>query len=147
MKGLETVTEKNSFKNLIARGKRCIVLFSGFYEWKTDNKIKQPHYVYLTNHEDNGIVKGAVDENQNSTDAKEEITSTEQEFNEDKTSVMKIAGLYDDWKDSQGRLKRTYTTLTCSSCTGFQWLHSRQPVFLTEKLADEWLDPEVISFV
>jgi putative SOS response-associated peptidase YedK len=137
------VTEKNSFKNLIAKGKRCIVLFSGFYEWKTDNKIKQPHYVYLANHEENSVDKAAKDENPSSTDVKEEINAAEEEFSEDNTSVMKIAGLYDDWKDSQGRIKRTYTTLTCTSCSGFQWLHSRQPVFLTEKLADQWLDPEV----
>jgi putative SOS response-associated peptidase YedK len=137
------VTEKSSFKNLIAKGKRCIVLFSGFYEWKTDNKIKQPHYVYLANHEENSIVKAAEDDSLTSTDVKEDINATVEEFNEENTSVMKIAGLYDDWKDSQGRLKRTYTTLTCTSCSGFQWLHSRQPVFLTEKLADLWLDPEV----
>lgn len=137
------MTEKNSFKNLIARGKRCIVLFSGFYEWKTENKIKQPHYVYLVDRGESCSDKVFKDDNHGSSDSRGEVSVSEDEFNEENTSVMKIAGLYDDWKDSQGRLKRTYTTLTCSSCSGFQWLHARQPVFLTEKLADEWLDPEV----
>ena len=59
------------------------------------------------------------------------------------STVMKIAGLYDDWTDSQGQSKRTYTTLTCASCSGFQWLHTRQPVFLTDDLVDEWLDHKV----
>ena len=62
---------------------------------------------------------------------------------ESDSTVMKIAGLYDDWTDSDGKSKRTYTTLTCASCSGFQWLHTRQPVFLTDDLVDEWLDNKV----
>ena len=33
--------DKPSFKNLISKGKRCIVFLNGFYEWRTENKIKQ----------------------------------------------------------------------------------------------------------
>ena len=58
-----------------------------------------------------------------------------------------MAGLFDEWEDSTGRVKRTYTTLTCTACTGFQWVHNRQPVFLSDDNCDEWLDPKVRKIV
>jgi putative SOS response-associated peptidase YedK len=41
----ETITEKPSFKGLVA-GHRCIIPMSGFYEWNRENtKSKIPYYV------------------------------------------------------------------------------------------------------
>mgnify|MGYP002633088937 CR=1 FL=1 len=41
----ETITEKPSFRNQVARH-RCIIPISGFYEWdRTDPKRKVPYYV------------------------------------------------------------------------------------------------------
>ena len=44
----ETVTEKPVFARLLP-AKRCVVLLSGFYEWRTEgsasNSVKQPYYV------------------------------------------------------------------------------------------------------
>ena len=138
--GIESVVEKPSFKKLILRGKRCIVLFSGFYEWKLENKLKQPYFVYLKD----GGIKNESDENQNLSDDGNSISRNENDYGiENENIIMAIAGLYDEWEDSTGNTIRTYTTLTCPACTGFQWLHTRQPVFLTEKLADAWLDPKV----
>lgn len=42
----ETVFEKPSFRNSIAH-KRCIVIVNGFYEWRTEGKIKYPYYIHL----------------------------------------------------------------------------------------------------
>ena len=45
----ETVDEKASFKKPL-KDKRCLVLTSGFYEWKkTDSKTKIPYYIRLKN--------------------------------------------------------------------------------------------------
>jgi putative SOS response-associated peptidase YedK len=41
----ETLFEKSSFKDA-ALTNRCIVLVSGFFEWKTVGKDKVPHYIY-----------------------------------------------------------------------------------------------------
>ena len=43
----ETIFEKPSFKVPI-RKKRCLVLVSGFYEWREVNSKKYPYYIQLT---------------------------------------------------------------------------------------------------
>ncbi len=41
----ESIFEKPSFRDA-AKTNRCVVLVSGFYEWKTVGKEKIPHYIY-----------------------------------------------------------------------------------------------------
>ena len=42
----ETLAEKPSFRGLL-RGKRCLVVADGFYEWQTEGKSKTPMYITL----------------------------------------------------------------------------------------------------
>ncbi len=44
----ETAAEKPSFRTPM-KYRRCLIPVSGFYEWKTEDKVKQPHYIYLKN--------------------------------------------------------------------------------------------------
>ncbi len=46
----ETVFEKPSFKHCIKR-KRCLVLTSGFFEWRTIGKKKYPYFISLKSRE------------------------------------------------------------------------------------------------
>lgn len=43
---VETITEKKSFKMLVAKGKRCVVILEGFYEWALEAGEKQPYYIF-----------------------------------------------------------------------------------------------------
>jgi putative SOS response-associated peptidase YedK len=45
----ETVMEKPMFRSSY-RGKRCLVLADGFYEWNRKEKPSQPYYFHLPNH-------------------------------------------------------------------------------------------------
>lgn len=40
----ETITEKPSYKSLF-QSRRCLILASGFYEWKKTGSMKQPMYI------------------------------------------------------------------------------------------------------
>ena len=42
----ESVPDKPSFRNAFAK-RRCLIPASGFYEWKTEGKTKQPYYFSL----------------------------------------------------------------------------------------------------
>ena len=41
----ETIFEKPMFRDAIIR-KRCILPVNGFYEWREENKIKYPYFIY-----------------------------------------------------------------------------------------------------
>ena len=42
----ETVTEKPFFRSAFEHG-RCLVPATGYYEWKTENGVKQPYLIHL----------------------------------------------------------------------------------------------------
>ncbi len=44
---IETILEKNTFKNAL-RKKRCLVPLDGFYEWKKTSEGKQPYRIQTT---------------------------------------------------------------------------------------------------
>ncbi|CEG46418.1 Uncharacterized conserved protein [Plasmopara halstedii] len=54
-------------------------------------------------------------------------------------SLMKFAGLYDQWQNEAGELLGTYTILTTAVAPELKWLHSRMPVILSEEGVNQWL--------
>lgn len=50
----ETVAEKPSFRDAFRR-RRCIIPADGFYEWKSEGRVKQPYYISLKSGEPLGM--------------------------------------------------------------------------------------------
>jgi len=42
---IETVEEKATFQNAWLKSQRCVIPMAGYFEWKSDNGIKQPYYI------------------------------------------------------------------------------------------------------
>lgn len=43
----EGMLEKRTFKTPLDKGRRCVVLADGFFEWKRDKNQKQPYFIYF----------------------------------------------------------------------------------------------------
>ncbi|MCL7049014.1 hypothetical protein MKW94_030238 [Papaver nudicaule] len=57
-----------------------------------------------------------------------------------------FAALYDSWKNSEGEVVYTFTIVTTSCSSAFQWLHDRMPVILGDKSSiDAWLNGSTTS--
>ena len=41
----ETISEKRSFTGPL-KNRRCVVIADGYYEWKTEGKLKQPYWIH-----------------------------------------------------------------------------------------------------
>lgn len=66
------------------------------------------------------------------------ITPKEGEF-------FSFAGLWDEWKDEEGNIIKSYTIITTSPNKEMSALHDRMPVILNKQLADIWLSPLELS--
>jgi putative SOS response-associated peptidase YedK len=55
--------------------------------------------------------------------------------------LFAFAGLYDVWRDPDGRTIKSYTILTTAPNTLMAEIHNRMPVILRREDEDEWLDP------
>lgn len=56
-----------------------------------------------------------------------------------------IAGLWERWKDAEGRELRTFTIITTEANEALQPIHNRMPVILKVKDEEAWLDPNAGS--
>lgn len=57
--------------------------------------------------------------------------------------LFAFAGLWDGWKDSNGRWVKTCSILTTTPNAVITTIHDRMPVILYPDYYDVWLDPEV----
>lgn len=58
-----------------------------------------------------------------------------------KTAEMfAFAGLWEEWKDGEGRIKKTFTIITTESNELLKPLHPRMPVIIPNHLEQEWLE-------
>lgn len=109
----ESVHEKPSFRNLIARN-RCILPIDAYYEWKPmkvgGKQVKQP-FVF--------------------------VPSGASPFNHQ--GRFAVAGLWSSWMDGHGSELLTCAALTTEANFSVSAVHHRMPVLLTADGVDSWL--------
>ncbi len=59
--------------------------------------------------------------------------------------ILALAGLYRWWKSPDSEWVLTATILTRSSAGVMERLHDRMPVFLSDELTSDWLNPEIVG--
>ena len=75
--------EKATYRNPLKKGRRCVVLADGFYEWqKMDKGKKQPYFLYFK------------DEQEKGGDIVEEMDAEEKRIT---SRILTMAGVYDRW--------------------------------------------------
>ena len=102
---IETVAEKPMFRSAL-RHRRCLIPASGFYEWHTENKHKQPYYFSMADGEE-----------------------------------MALAGLWEEWKSSDGEILQSCTIVVGQSNPLVGKIHDRMATIVPEASYANWLDP------
>ncbi|HLI71661.1 MAG TPA: SOS response-associated peptidase [Ktedonobacteraceae bacterium] len=110
----ETLAEKASFKHLL-RGKRCLVVADGFYEWRADGKGKTP--MYITRQDEQPFAFAGLWDLWKSPDGQQiqSCTIITTEPNElmatihNRMPAILRPGAYEDWLDPQLRDEEVLT--------------------------------------
>ncbi|XP_023973062.1 abasic site processing protein HMCES [Physeter macrocephalus] len=129
----DTIMEKRSFKVPLGKGRRCVVLADGFYEWQRcqgTNKT-QPYFIYFPQ------IKTEKSESMGAADGPEDWEKVW-----DNWRPLTMAGLFDCWEPPEGGdCLYSYTIITVDSCKGLNDIHHRMPAILDgEEAVSKWLD-------
>ncbi len=60
--------------------------------------------------------------------------------------IFSFAGLFDNWKDSEGNELRTFTIITTDANKTLKPIHDRMPVILEREFEEKWLDTRTQDF-
>ncbi len=114
----EKLFESKMYKSAAA-ARRCLVLSSGFYEWrhyKPEGSKKDQAYPYHIS-----------------------VQSTEEE------PLFYMAGIWQPWTDqSSGEMLHSFAIVTTAANSIMQQIHNtkkRMPTILNDELAEEWIGP------
>ncbi|XP_046845423.1 abasic site processing protein HMCES-like [Xenia sp. Carnegie-2017] len=130
---IESIMEKKSFKGPLEKGRRCVVLAEGFYEWQVvkGSREKQPYFVYFKRD-----IKPCDNNNK--------------PFEDDKSSkpLLTMAGIFDVWHSSEeGEPLYSYSVITLEAKAPFRNIHHRVPALLKdEDSVHQWLHSEEVDY-
>lgn len=145
----DTLLDKKSFKSPLEKGKRCVVLAEGFFEWQNlKGGKKQPYFIHFKSMEPKkgeSIIQAS--QQKEFSDSEDVYVKKEDSAEARRTKrLLAMAGLFDHWKapkDSSSEDKDlfSYTIITVDSTDTFKWLHHRMPAVLDgEEEIRQWLD-------
>ncbi|KAM5280540.1 abasic site processing protein HMCES isoform 3-T3 [Ctenodactylus gundi] len=117
----------------LGKGRRCVVLADGFYEWQRCQVTsqRQPYFIYFpqVKTEKSGSI-GATD----GPEVWEKVW--------DNWRLLTMAGIFDCWEPPEGgNLLYSYAIITVDSCQSLSDIHPRMPAILDgEEAVSRWLD-------
>ncbi|KAM7423098.1 hypothetical protein PAMA_010906 [Pampus argenteus] len=149
----ESILEKKSYKDPMLKGQRCVILADGFYEWRRQEKDKQPFFIYFpqtrAKKEDQGDPMTSALNNENFETAcpAEEASPDLAEEGEAPGvwtgwRLLTMAGVFDCWTPPDGgEPLYTYSVITVNASPNLQNIHDRMPAILDgEEEVRRWLD-------
>ncbi|XP_044307552.1 abasic site processing protein HMCES isoform X1 [Varanus komodoensis] len=123
----DTLMEKVSYKKPLEKGKRCVVLADGYYEWQQHNGQKQPYFIYFPQNEKKLFNKPAAEEEEEHSKGRRLLT---------------MAGIFDCWEPLDGgEALYSYTIITVYASKVVSFIHQRMPAILDgDEAVRKWLD-------
>lgn len=143
----ENILEKKTYKDPLLKGQRCVILADGFYEWKRQDKDKQPFFIYFPQSQEAGAKKDSED--QNVPSVSNDVQEEDKLSNEDRAAeewtgwrLLTMAGLFDCWTPpGGGEPLYSYTVITVNASPNLESIHDRMPAILDgEEEVRKWLD-------
>ncbi|ETE65300.1 hypothetical protein L345_08926, partial [Ophiophagus hannah] len=83
----DTMMEKFCYKIPLLKGKRCVVLADGYYEWQQHNGQKQPYFFYFAQTEQETFTKPEMEDEVEDSKGRKLLT---------------MAGIFDCWEPQNG---------------------------------------------
>lgn len=152
----ENILQKKSYKDPLLKGQRCVILADGFYEWRRQEKDKQPFFIYFpqtqgtsqekTEDRDDPTTSTRNKENSETECPSEEASPnlTEGEAPDEWTGwkLLTMAGVFDCWTPpGGGEPLYTYSVITVNASPNLESIHDRMPAILDgEEEVRQWLD-------
>ncbi|XP_042358774.1 abasic site processing protein HMCES [Plectropomus leopardus] len=151
----ENILEKKSYKDPLIKGQRCVILADGFYEWKRQEKHKQPFFIYFpqtqgtsqekTEDPDDPTTSARNKDNSETACPPEEASPDLTEGGEGEWTGWKLltmAGLFDCWTPpGGGEPHYTYSVITVKASPNLESIHDRMPAILDgAEEVRRWLD-------
>uniref|UniRef100_A0A8C0U536 Abasic site processing protein HMCES n=1 Tax=Cyanistes caeruleus TaxID=156563 RepID=A0A8C0U536_CYACU len=120
----DTMLSKSSYKGALLKGKRCVVLADGFYEWQQQSGGKQPYFIYFPQ----------------TKDTMDKETQGDEEWKG--WRLLTMAGIFDCWEPpGGGEMLYTYTIITVDASKDVSFIHHRMPAILDgDEAIRKWLD-------
>uniref|UniRef100_A0A8C0HRS6 Abasic site processing protein HMCES n=1 Tax=Buteo japonicus TaxID=224669 RepID=A0A8C0HRS6_9AVES len=124
----DTMLKKSSYKGALLKGKRCVVLADGFYEWERQSGGKQPYFIYFPQTKD-AMVRSPSP-----------CLNTYEEWKG--WRLLTMAGIFDCWEPpAGGEMLYTYTIITVDASKDVSFIHHRMPAILDgDEAIRKWLD-------
>ena len=117
---IESAAEKSAFKQSFAR-RRCLLPADGYYEWLA--------------------LPPSPDDPPASGKAKPKPRKQPYYIRLADGGPLAFAGLYERWRDAEGRELWSTTILTTAAGESMTWLHDRMPLTVPQAGWAAWLDP------